>query len=159
MAKYRVWAEESVMVYIDIEAVSEDEALELAEDTDGADWKVDESSAVWEIQQEAELLTEGCGRKKKKKIINQGCSSKEGCGSKRTTRNEMGRKNPKTVNVRILQGNYGYGWDDLVEYDDNPEGWRMSKDDYKSYRENEPQYRHRIINRRVPNPNYIEPEV
>ena len=63
------------------------------------------------------------------------------------------RKNPKTIEVKVLQGNYGYGWDDLVEYDLDD---RTSKDDYKAYRENEPQYQHRVIHRRVPNPNYVE---
>ena len=64
------------------------------------------------------------------------------------------RRNPKTKEVKVLQGNYGYGWDDLCEYElDDP----SSRSDFKSYRENEPQYAHRIIYRRVPNPNYVEP--
>ena len=53
----------------------------------------------------------------------------------------------RTKKVAVLQGNYGYGWDDLVEYEPgDPE----LKADLKSYRENEPQASHRVIYRRVP---------
>lgn len=45
----------------------------------------------------------------------------------------------------VLQGNYGYGWDDLVTYDNKEEAER----DYKDYRENEPEYTHRIRKRVV----------
>lgn len=52
--------------------------------------------------------------------------------------------------VKILQSNHGYGWDDVQEF---------SKDDsiqerkalLKSYRENQKQAVHRIIERRVKN--------
>lgn len=73
-----------------------------------------------------------------------------------------GRGNPKTVEVAVLQGNYGYGWDDLCQYRDLTWGSDDRKEmqqDLKDYRENEPQYRHRIIYRRVPNPNYKDPNV
>lgn len=57
----------------------------------------------------------------------------------------------KTKAVKVLQGNYGYGWDDLLTYDSN------SKEDledlrarYKEYKDNEPNAGHRIITRRVP---------
>lgn len=60
------------------------------------------------------------------------------------------KKEPKTIEVKVLQGNYGYGWDDLVEYDN----YKDAKTDYKAYRENERNASHRIITRRVPNPKY-----
>lgn len=56
---------------------------------------------------------------------------------------------------RILQGNYGNGWDDLTAYDCDSTGWikdkqqrQELKNDIKAYRENEPQYAHRTIKRR-----------
>jgi hypothetical protein len=64
-------------------------------------------------------------------------------------------RTPKTIEVKVLQGNYGYGWDDLVEY--NPKiakDMKELKDDFKAYRENERGYGHRIITRRIPNPEY-----
>lgn len=38
MAKYRVWAECISDVYLDVEAESEDEAIEIANETDGGDF-------------------------------------------------------------------------------------------------------------------------
>ena len=70
----------------------------------------------------------------------------------RNMRNEA--RNPRTKQVYVLQGNYGYGWDDLVEYDMGE--YQNAKADYKSYAENE-RYPHRIITRRVPNPDYVKP--
>lgn len=61
----------------------------------------------------------------------------------------------RTKEVKVLQGNYGYGWDDLIEYEVND---FSAKQDYRDYEENEPQYAHRIIRRRVPNPDYVEKE-
>lgn len=86
-------------------------------------------------------LYEGCGsKKKKKKVLNQ----KKVCGE---------RKPAKTVEVYIIQGNYGYGWEDESEYDD----WSQAKADIKEYRassagNNGASYR--LITRRVPNPDY-----
>ncbi len=53
--------------------------------------------------------------------------------------------------IKVLQGNYGYGWDDLVEYEnpDDEEVRKEIKEDWKSYQENEVEYPHRIIQRRV----------
>lgn len=42
--------------------------------------------------------------------------------------------------IYVLQGNYGYGWDDLCEYEDKNE----AREDKKCYEENE-KYPHRII--------------
>ncbi len=52
--------------------------------------------------------------------------------------------------IKVLQGNYGYGWDDLVEYE-NPEDEDVKKEiksDWESYQKNE-SYPHRIIQRRI----------
>ena len=54
----------------------------------------------------------------------------------------------KTKEIKVLQGNYGYGWDDLVTYDKSE--YSEIKKDYRDYKENEPQYRHRVVTRRVP---------
>lgn len=57
-------------------------------------------------------------------------------------------KSKRTKEVKVLQGNYGYGWDDLVEYD--KEDSAELKQDLRSYRENERNARFRVITRRVP---------
>ncbi len=53
----------------------------------------------------------------------------------------------KTRDVYVLQQNwgYGYGWEDIVEYDDRKE----AKADYKLYIENQPGIPTRIVTRRV----------
>lgn len=52
----------------------------------------------------------------------------------------------KTKDVWILQGKYdGATWDDLCEYDT----FKEAKEDKLSYEQNETQYPHRIISRRV----------
>ena len=53
----------------------------------------------------------------------------------------------RTKRVAVLQGNYGYGWDDLAEYEP---GSRELKVDLKAYRENELNAAHRVIYRRIP---------
>lgn len=63
------------------------------------------------------------------------------------------RTNPKTIAVKIIQGNYGFGWDDLGEY--GLDEHKRLRDDYRAYCQNETRNSHRIITRRVPNPNYI----
>ena len=61
----------------------------------------------------------------------------------------------KTKEVKVLQGNYGYGWDDLVEYDIadfNGDLLAMNKEirqDLKDYEENETNASHRVVTRRV----------
>lgn len=67
-------------------------------------------------------------------------------------------RNAKFKNISVLQGNYGYGWDDLCYYEDNPEGWKEQRADIKSYRENERGVPFRIISRKEPNPDYKAPE-
>lgn len=64
----------------------------------------------------------------------------------------MGRKRTR-IYIKVIQGNYGYGWDDLVCYEftgDEANDSQMRKelrDDFKSYCENEFGYIHRIITR------------
>lgn len=68
--------------------------------------------------------------------------------------NPMNESRPRTrKELRVLQGNYGYGWDDLCEYEitgdfeKDKETFKEIRDDVKAYRENEPQYEHRVITR------------
>jgi hypothetical protein len=53
----------------------------------------------------------------------------------------------KTEDEYIVQGNYncGYGWEDVTAESTRKE----AKERLKEYRENEPQYPHRLIKRRV----------
>lgn len=46
----------------------------------------------------------------------------------------------------VVQGNYGYGWEDLTASDNQAE----ARNDLKAYRENETGVSHRLITRRVP---------
>lgn len=62
----------------------------------------------------------------------------------------------RTKEVKVLQGNWGYGWDDLCEYDKYDNG--ECKADLKSYQENDPSARYRVIFRRVPNKDYVPTE-
>jgi len=52
--------------------------------------------------------------------------------------------------LTVLQGNYGCGWDDLIEWDNNKDDlvFRSSREHLKWYRDNEKNARHRIIKRR-----------
>lgn len=59
------------------------------------------------------------------------------------------KKQTKYIYEYVLQGNYGYGWDDLTSYDKSLSGaFKDAKKDLKDYRTNEP-YPHRIIERRT----------
>jgi hypothetical protein len=60
----------------------------------------------------------------------------------------------RTKEVKVLQGNWGYGWDDLCEYDKYDNG--ECRADLKAYMENDPTARYRVIFRRVPNKDYVE---
>ncbi len=60
----------------------------------------------------------------------------------------------KYVYLSVLQGYYGYGWEDLCQYDHSEAGWRKElRDDLRAYRENEGGL-YRVIRRREPNPEY-----
>jgi hypothetical protein len=52
----------------------------------------------------------------------------------------------------ILQGNYGYGWDDLTAHDTR----REARAEMRVYRDNQPGA-YRIIERRTKNPSYRAP--
>ena len=58
----------------------------------------------------------------------------------------------KWMYLWIVQGHYGsqYGWEDLTA----SESYREARADLKSYRENEPGYAHRQIQRRELNSAY-----
>lgn len=51
----------------------------------------------------------------------------------------------------VIQGNYGgcCGWEDLSWYDKTVEGQEECNGDYQSYRDNERQYSHRIVMKRL----------
>ena len=53
------------------------------------------------------------------------------------------RKN-KYEYLFVIQGNYGYGWDDFI----STENYREAKARLKDYRDNEKKYSHRMIQRR-----------
>lgn len=63
------------------------------------------------------------------------------------------KRNPKTIAVNIIQGNYGYGWDDLSAY--RTDERKELKNDYAAYIKNDKTAAHRIITRRIPNPQYV----
>ena len=60
------------------------------------------------------------------------------------------KKQNKYSYLTILQGNYGYGWDDLMQWDDNKDDlvFMSSRDHLYWHRQNEKNASHRIIKRR-----------
>lgn len=50
--------------------------------------------------------------------------------------------------IKVLQANYGNGWEDELTYDQSTE-WKEIRDDLRDYRSNAPQYQYRVISRRV----------
>lgn len=56
----------------------------------------------------------------------------------------MSKRTNKFTYLYVIQGNYGYGWDDV----DQTENHREMHINFCLYRENEPQYSHRVIRRR-----------
>jgi hypothetical protein len=61
---------------------------------------------------------------------------------------------PKYLYLYVVQGYYGFfgGWEDVYTGDT----WADAQARLKEYRENEPKYIHRLINRREPNPEYAQ---
>ena len=51
----------------------------------------------------------------------------------------------KTTDEFVIQGNYGQGWEDVSAYMTRKE----RQEDFKLYQENEPQYAHRKVTRRI----------
>lgn len=64
----------------------------------------------------------------------------------------MAKKVNKFLYLYVVQGKYTqeYGWEDLCSSEDYFE----SVSDLKAYRQNEREYPHRLIERRVLNPQY-----
>ena len=61
------------------------------------------------------------------------------------------KKRNKYIYTAVLQGNYGQGWEDLVEADvNNKEELKAFRENVMEYAENDP-YPHRVIRRRVLN--------
>lgn len=56
-------------------------------------------------------------------------------------------KPTKYIYEYIVQGNYGYGWNDLTCF--SRAGRKEARAERKVYDENEPQYPHRVIFRRT----------
>lgn len=61
----------------------------------------------------------------------------------------------KYTYYKVIQGNYGSGWDDVAFHECDSSGWIKNKEDrnafktnVKAYRDNEPQYYHRVIFRK-----------
>lgn len=48
MAKYRVWAQSISDVYIDVEANSKEEAIEIADEADGGEF-IDSNKGDWKL--------------------------------------------------------------------------------------------------------------
>lgn len=63
----------------------------------------------------------------------------------------LGPTPKKYQKVYILQGDYGYGWDDLTGSDN----WRDVKADARDYRANQPGA-YRIVTRRVPMDKFLK---
>lgn len=60
------------------------------------------------------------------------------------------KKQNKYIYEYVVQGNYGYGWDDLTFHDKKyPESWRWAKDELLLYSNEEKHASHRIIERRT----------
>ena len=53
----------------------------------------------------------------------------------------------KTTDEYEIQGNYGYGFEMVT----TEETWKAAREQLKCYRENEPEYIHRIVKKRVKN--------
>ena len=75
---------------------------------------------------------------------------------KTTKKTAAKSKKTKYSYFKVIQGNYGYGWEDLVSYRTNSQGdfettqeRSEMKQNYKAYRENERSARHRVIFRKV----------
>jgi len=60
---------------------------------------------------------------------------------------------PKTIKEYVIQGNYGWGWDD-ENFETNA---RDASRSLREYRANGPGS-YRLIERRSPNPDYVAPE-
>ena len=51
MAKFRIWAKSIDYLYLDVEADTLDEAMEVADEADGGDFHSDASAVSWEMDE------------------------------------------------------------------------------------------------------------
>jgi hypothetical protein len=58
----------------------------------------------------------------------------------------------KYTYYKVIQGNYGQGWEDVDSHEASSNGiakeYKAYKENVKAYRDNEPQYSHRVIFRK-----------
>lgn len=117
-------------------------------------WKSERGAINWAKKKGYDVVDSACGKKSVK-------SGKVAASKKFTAKAAKSIKaarNSKTKVELVLQGNYGYGWDDLVSYDNTPEGRKEMKDDLKTYQQEERgRASFRTIERRVANPDYKAP--
>lgn len=117
-------------------------------------WKSERGAINWAKKKGYDVVDSACGKKSVK-------SDKVAASKKFTAKAAKSIKaarNSKTMVELVLQGNYGYGWDDLVSYDNTPEGRKEMKDDLKTYQQEEGgRASFRTIERRVANPDYKAP--
>lgn len=59
---------------------------------------------------------------------------------------------PKFMTLFVIQGQYEQGWKDLDDAVTEADAQII----LKNYRENEPEYLHRLVPRRIRNPRYVE---
>ena len=50
----------------------------------------------------------------------------------------------KTYDIYVIESNYGHGWEDTTASEDR----RAARADLKAYRENQPEYAHRLVCKR-----------
>ncbi len=62
----------------------------------------------------------------------------------------MKKKKNKYQYLKVLQGDFGYGWDDIIAADsNNPDEIRLFRDNIRIYRREDPRP-YRVISRRIP---------
>ncbi len=59
----------------------------------------------------------------------------------------MSARRNKFIYLNVVQGDYGHGWEDLTQSEDRAE----ARTDLRAYRDNVPEYAHRLIRRRESN--------
>lgn len=82
--------------------------------------------------------------------IDEGCHGKSKKKKKSYKESAFIEDTNKWNTEYVIQGNYGNGWDDLVTYTNKSE----ADADLRIYNKEESQYRHRLITRKVQNPNW-----
>ena len=117
-------------------------------------WKSERGAINWAKKKGYEVVDSACG----KKSVKAGKVAASKKFTAKASKSIKAARNSKTMVELVLQGNYGYGWDDLVSYDNTPEGRKEMKDDLKTYQQEERgRASFRTVERRVANPNYKAP--